>query len=40
MNHIINMKMNGRRKLRRLVHLLLWPSASVRNWNWEPEMSL
>lgn len=32
------MRVAGRRKLRRLIHALLWPSqTSVRNW--EPELS-
>lgn len=40
MNSVMYMKMSARRKLRRLLHLLLWPSASVRHWGWEPELSI
>jgi hypothetical protein len=29
------MRIAGRRKLRRLLHALLWPSGSVRHWGWQ-----
>ena len=40
MNTNVMMRVAGRRKLRRLLHALLWPSATVRHWGWEPELSL
>jgi hypothetical protein len=41
MNPVIEMRMAGRRKLRRLLHLLLWPSGTAtKQWDWNPTFSL
>ena len=40
MTNVMMMKHAGRRKLRRLLALLLWPPASVRHYGFDPGMSL
>jgi len=40
MKDVMMMKHAGRRKLRRLLELLLRPQNPVRNYSWEPELSL
>jgi hypothetical protein len=34
--HVMLMKSNGRRKLRRLLRLLVGPTPAVRNYGFEP----
>jgi hypothetical protein len=36
METIYKMRMNGRRRLRRLIHQLLWPAAPVPHYGPEP----
>lgn len=39
MKNIMLMKHAGRRRLRRLLSMLLWPRVSVRHYGFHPEMS-